>query len=75
MLPKVSGICDLCQGKLISRDDDNEEIIRKRMKEYNDKTAVLLKHFRDANLVVDFVPKRGVKDYPDFYSKTIKPRL
>lgn len=75
MLPKVSGICDLCQGKLISRDDDNEEIIRKRMKEYNDKTAVLLKHFRDANLVVDFVPKRGVKDYPEFYSKTIRPRL
>jgi len=75
MLPKKTGVCDLCQGKLISRDDDNDEIIRKRMKEYNEKTVVLLNYFRDANLVVDFVPKRGVKDYPEFYITMIRPKL
>ena len=75
MLPKKEGICDICSGKIISRDDDKEEIIRKRMNEYNDKTSILLKYFREANLVVDFVPKRGVKDFPEFFSQHIRPRL
>ena len=31
--PKVPGICDACGGKLIQRDDDRDETIRKRLED------------------------------------------
>ena len=75
ILPKKEGVCDLCQGKLVSRSDDTEEIIKRRMKIYNQNTEILLKYYKKLNLVVDFIPKRGVNDYPEFYNRVIKPRL
>ena len=34
------------------------------MKEYDEKTAPLLKAYQDRGIVVDFEVKKGVKDYP-----------
>lgn len=42
MLPKKQGICDHCGGKLITRDDDTEKVIKARMREYNEKTKPLI---------------------------------
>lgn len=76
ILPKNSeGKCDSCSGNLVSRIDDTEEIIRKRLKEYSAKTEGLLDFFRKKEIVIDFSPKRGVADYPDFFTQMIKPRL
>ena len=48
--PRVEGRCDRCQAGLIQRDDDREETIKNRFKEYQAKTAPLL----------DFYLKSGV---------------
>lgn len=34
------------------------------MEEYEEKTAPLLQAYQDRGLVLDFEPKKGVKDYP-----------
>lgn len=39
--PKVDDKCDKCQGALVQRDDDKEETVRKRISEYEEKTAPL----------------------------------
>lgn len=38
MPPKKEGVCDLCQGELIHRKDDTEEVVKTRLKVYHDQT-------------------------------------
>lgn len=44
--PKEKGKCDKCGGKLVQRDDDKEEAIRKRLKIYHEETEKILKHYK-----------------------------
>lgn len=37
--PKKEGICDNCGSKLTQREDDKPEVVRKRLQEYELKTA------------------------------------
>ena len=40
--PKVEGICDICGSKLITRNDDNEETIKKRLEVYHQNSKDLI---------------------------------
>jgi adenylate kinase len=44
--PKREGICDRCGGTLYQRDDDKEETIRTRLKEYQKQTAPLIQYYQ-----------------------------
>lgn len=72
--PKVANTCDKCKDKLIIREDDTEPIIKKRLIEYQEKTAPLLEVYKKRNIVFEFEPKRGVKDYDSFLS-LLKPHI
>jgi adenylate kinase len=48
--PKKSGICDGCGGALIQRDDDKEETIKNRLREYQEKTKPLLNYYEKSGL-------------------------
>ena len=47
--PKVEGICDQCQSPLVQRNDDQPEVIKKRLDVYHKQTSPL----------VDFYSKQG----------------
>ena len=49
--PHREGICDLCGGKLIQRDDDREETVRNRLEVFQEQTAPLLAYYENQNLV------------------------
>ncbi|RKY30324.1 MAG: adenylate kinase [Candidatus Omnitrophota bacterium] len=51
MPPKKPGICDICGGKLIQREDDKEEIIRNRLKVYKKETAPLLDYYKEKGVL------------------------
>jgi adenylate kinase len=44
--PKKEGICDKCGGELIQRTDDNLEIIKKRFREFEEKTKPVFEHYK-----------------------------
>jgi len=44
--PKKEGICDVCGGKLIQREDDNPESIKKRFREFEEKTKPVLEYYK-----------------------------
>jgi adenylate kinase len=48
-LPKQEGICDRCGGALYQREDDKEETIRMRLKEYERQTAPLIQYYQLKN--------------------------
>lgn len=47
--PKVADVCDKCQGKLVQRRDDREEVVRDRITEYESKTAPLRPFYEGSN--------------------------
>jgi len=50
-MPKQEGMCDRCGGTLYQRDDDKEETIRTRLKEYQRQTAPLIEYYQVKNLL------------------------
>ncbi|MBU0530257.1 MAG: hypothetical protein KKC05_01160, partial [Nanoarchaeota archaeon] len=49
--PKVEGVCDKCGGKLVSRSDETEEIIKERLNIYRDQTEPLVKYYKEKGLL------------------------
>jgi adenylate kinase len=59
--PAVPGQCDSCGGELVQREDDTEEALAVRLREYHDKTDPVLNLFRRKEFVVT-VDARQPKD-------------
>lgn len=49
--PKVDGICDKCGSKLVMREDDNEETIRKRLKNYHEFSEHLIDFYKNKDIL------------------------
>jgi adenylate kinase len=50
--PAEEGICDVCGGTLVAREDDTEEALAVRLREYHTKTDPVLELFRRKEYVV-----------------------
>jgi adenylate kinase len=50
--PRAEGQCDVCGGKLVQREDDTEEALAVRLREYHGKTNPVLALFRRKEYVV-----------------------
>jgi len=48
--PKSDGVCDDCHTKLTKRIDDTEEVIKKRLKIYEDETKSLLGYYKSLSV-------------------------
>ena len=49
--PKQEGVCDKCSGELTQRDDEKEEVVRNRLKVYEDQTAPLIEFYNNKGLL------------------------
>ena len=59
--PNEDGICDVCGGTLVTREDDTEEALVVRLHDYHEKTDPVLDLFRRKENVA-VVDARGTKD-------------
>lgn len=68
--PKVNGICDVTGEKLVQRDDDKEEVVRKRMKVFNETITPVLEFYKEKGLLVEVEADRSLElVYEDLISK------
>jgi adenylate kinase len=49
--PKVEGVCDVCGGELIIRDDDKPDVIKHRLETYAEKTAPLVSYYEEQGIL------------------------
>jgi len=49
--PRQAGVCDVDGSELITRDDDEPEVIRHRLEQYHEKTAPLVEHYDSQSLL------------------------
>ena len=60
--PKEDGRCDACGGELVTREDDTEEALAVRLREYHEKTDPVLDIFRRKEYVVTVDRTRPPKE-------------
>jgi len=60
--PKVEGVCDLCGGSLVQRDDDKEEVVKKRLEVYRKQTQPLIEFYQDRGIIYRLDAEKGVEE-------------
>lgn len=68
--PVVEGICDVCGGNIVQRDDETEEAINNRLEVYLEQTAPLVHFYRDEGLLLSVQGSDG-----EAILKLLKSRL
>ncbi|MCO8194584.1 MULTISPECIES: adenylate kinase [Anaerofustis] len=69
--PKTAGICDKCGGELYQRDDDKEDTVVKRLKEYEEKTQPLVDYYKKQNILKTVNGSRTVEEVFEDISKIL----
>jgi adenylate kinase len=69
--PKHEGVCDQDGARLIQRDDDREETIRKRLAVYHEHTEPLLDYYDRAGLLRRFDGSRSPDEVHDHIRATV----
>ena len=67
--PAVEGICDVCGGVLLQREDDQPAVIRKRLAVYQTETAPLIAYYHDRS-AYHLVSGEGEAD--EVFSRIVK---
>jgi adenylate kinase len=60
--PEVEGVCDLCGGTLVQRDDDKEEVVRKRLEVYRKQTQPLIEFYQERGIIYKLDAGKGVEE-------------
>jgi len=60
--PKHEGVCDQDGARLIQRDDDREEVIRRRLEVYHSQTEPLIAYYDDLGLLRRFDGRRSADE-------------
>ncbi len=70
--PEEPGVCDYCGSRLIQRSDDREEIVRRRLEVYREKTKPLLERYRGMGKVRKISGDMEIDDIPDALRRLLK---
>jgi adenylate kinase len=60
--PKVEGKCDVCEGELYQRPDDNEETVRNRLKVYHEQTAPLIEYYKNRGILREIDGSKSIEE-------------
>ncbi|HIS33174.1 MAG TPA: adenylate kinase [Candidatus Limivivens intestinipullorum] len=66
--PKTENICDSCGEKLILRDDDKPETVKKRLDVYHEQTQPLIDYYKKAGILRDV---DGTVDMEDVFKAIV----
>lgn len=69
--PKHEGVCDQDGSRLIQREDDKEETIRKRLEVYHRQTSPLIDYYDKAGLLRRFDGRRSADEVHDHIRATL----
>jgi adenylate kinase len=69
--PKHDDVCDIDGTRLVQREDDREETIRKRLRVYHEQTKPLISYYEDRELLRRFDGDRSPTEVHDHIRATI----
>jgi adenylate kinase len=60
--PEKKDVCDKCSGVLFQRDDDNEEIVKKRLETYENQTKPLIARYSEQGILQTLVSDGTIEE-------------
>jgi len=69
--PKEPGICDLCGGNLIQREDESEETTRRRLEIFNEETKETIDYFRNQGKLLEIDGEGSPDEVYDLVKKAL----
>jgi len=60
--PKSPGRCDRCGGELYQREDDKEEVIKRRLKIYRVQTKPVIEYYREKSVLRTIDGNKSIED-------------
>ena len=49
--PRKEGVCDICGGQLVVRDDDKPDVVRHRLEQYHSQTEPLFSYYEEKGIL------------------------
>ncbi len=71
IVPRVEGVCDECRGKLIQREDDEEEIIRRRFEVYEKQTFPIIERYSTVGKLKQISGELEIDEIPAVLEKLL----
>jgi adenylate kinase len=71
--PKVDNVCDKDASELIQRPDDTAEVVKTRLKNYNEQTMPLVDYYKSKNSVYDIDANREAEAVRDKIFDVLDP--
>ncbi len=62
LAPKNDTLCDYDNTPLIHRDDDKEEVVRQRLKQYHEKTKPLIEYYRKKGILKELKATNNLEE-------------
>jgi len=59
--PQREGVCDVCGGELVIRDDDTEKAIRKRIEKFHNETNQVIEYYTEQGLLITVKTDQSVE--------------
>ena len=72
--PKTPNICNICGSKLVQREDDKEEIIKKRLEIYWKQTSPLTDYYKKKGIIMTIDGKGSIPEVSNRLFNTISAR-
>jgi adenylate kinase len=69
--PKVSGICDVDNGKLYQREDDMEKTVLRRLKIYNEQTAPVIGYYESKGSITHIDGTKSISEIFESIKKVL----
>ncbi len=69
--PKVPGVCDHDQGRLIHRNDDMEHTVRRRLKIYLNHTEPVIGYYREKGLLITVDGTQSIEEIDQTLKKVL----
>lgn len=69
--PRVSGICDVTGQSLVQRDDDKEEVVRKRMDIFNKEIQPMIDFYRKKSILCEMNADKSASEITDSLKRLI----
>jgi len=73
--PRVDEICDECGAQLIQRSDDREEVVRRRLRVYEEQTRPILERYMERSLVREMRGDIPIEEIPREVEEVLGPYL
>jgi len=73
--PRSEGRCDRCGGPLLQREDDREDVIRRRLKVYREETAPLVEYYGRQGKLEEVSAAGDIESVKERIGRALKGRI